>query len=63
MKGKKTMTHAVVTFCCHGQGPHVPIEGRVTVHQYKVLLTVHLYDNDHKYHFYSDGSDSFFGIF
>ena len=40
-------------FCCHGLGPLVPLEGRVTANQWKIL-------SDHLHpmlkHFYADGT-------
>ncbi len=44
-------------FCWHGLGPLVPLEGRVTANQYKVVLSDHLYPM--MKHFYPDGSGLF----
>ena len=44
-------------FCCHGFGPLVPLEKRLTVNQYKCVLSVHLYHT--MKHFYPDGSGLF----
>ena len=44
-------------FCWHGFGPLVPLEGRVTANQYKVVLCHHLYAM--MKHFYPDGSGLF----
>lgn len=40
------------TFCWHGLGPLVPLEGRVTSNQYEVALSDHLYPI--MKHFYPD---------
>jgi len=40
-------------FCWHGLGPLVPLKGRVTANQYKVVLSHHLYPM--MKHFYPDG--------
>ncbi len=44
-------------FCWHGLGSLVPLEGRVTANQYKVVLSDHLYPM--MKHFYPDGSGLF----
>ncbi len=44
-------------FCWHGLGSLVPLEGRVTADQYKVVLSDHLYPV--MKHFYPDGSGLF----
>ncbi len=44
-------------FCWQGLGPLVPLEGRVTANQYKVVLNDHLYPM--MKHFYPDGSALF----
>ena len=45
------------TFCWHGLGPLVPLEGRVTANQYKVVVSDQLYPM--MKHFYPDGSGLF----
>ncbi len=44
-------------FCWHVLGPLVPLEGRATANQYKVVLSDHLYPM--MKHFYPDGSGLF----
>ncbi len=51
--------YAVWAFCLYGLGPLVPLEGRVTADQYKVVLSDHLYPV--MKHFYPDGSGLFQG--
>lgn len=47
------------SFCLHGLGPLVPLEGNVIANQYEVLLIDHLYSEIK--HFYPDGSGLFHG--
>ena len=51
------MVDALGAFCWYGLGPLVPLEGKVTVNQYKVVLSDHLYPV--MKHFYPDGSGFF----
>lgn len=56
-KGVQWLCYSVGTFCWHGLGPLVTLEGRVTANQHKVVLTHHLYPV--MKHFYPDGSGLF----
>ena len=56
-EGIRWLCYAVGGILLHGLGPLVPLEGRVTANQYKVVLSDHLYPM--MKHFYPDGSGLF----